>query len=220
MTDYLEHHFRYPTMNSWNRSTSYACNLKVDRLGLEHELVMKLLDLIQLPEFFETINDLIHDFGAEHNWLWQAGFNGRSGGYLVLYQGELKPSGYKSYCTACGQRNYRSITEGGNICGVCRQPKRVDYPKTHMQITTFPGCGTDDCEDWDEWELWQLKERVRLVQQFDQLADAIVDEALYLAKNYQVEEESSEYPVNCCVNCVNTRSHVAQKTRQVMVPTA
>ena len=33
MTAYLENHFRYPTMNSWNQATSYACNLKVDRLG-------------------------------------------------------------------------------------------------------------------------------------------------------------------------------------------
>jgi hypothetical protein len=36
MTAYLKNHFRYHTMNSWNRSTSYACNLKVNRLGLEH----------------------------------------------------------------------------------------------------------------------------------------------------------------------------------------
>lgn len=29
MIDYLEDHFRYFTMNSWNRSQSYACNLKI-----------------------------------------------------------------------------------------------------------------------------------------------------------------------------------------------
>jgi hypothetical protein len=204
MTEYLEHHFRYPTMNSWNRAASYACNLKVDRLRLEHELVMKLLDLVQIPEFYEPINDLIHAFGEAHNYLWQAAFNGRSGGYLVLYQGERTPSGYKSYCTACGQRNYTSVAEKDNVCGVCRKPKRVDYAKTHMQVSTFPGCGTDDCEDWEDWELWQLKDRVRLVQEFDRLADAIVDEALYLAKNYQIEDEI----------------YTVEKTRQVMVPIA
>ncbi len=29
MTGFLKKHFRYHTMNSWNRSTSYACNLKI-----------------------------------------------------------------------------------------------------------------------------------------------------------------------------------------------
>ena len=30
MTLFLQNHFRYNTMNSWNHSTSYACNLKID----------------------------------------------------------------------------------------------------------------------------------------------------------------------------------------------
>lgn len=42
--------------------------------------------------------------------------NGRSGGYLVLYQGELKPSGYKSYCPRCGQKNYQEATASNNTC--------------------------------------------------------------------------------------------------------
>ena len=29
MTAYLSGHFRYNTMNSWNRSTTYACNMKL-----------------------------------------------------------------------------------------------------------------------------------------------------------------------------------------------
>ena len=39
MTAYLDGHFRYPTMNSWNQATSYACNLKVDHLGLDASVV-------------------------------------------------------------------------------------------------------------------------------------------------------------------------------------
>ena len=34
MTDFLTKHFRYPTMNSWNNAVSYACNLKIHKLGL------------------------------------------------------------------------------------------------------------------------------------------------------------------------------------------
>ena len=35
----------------------------------------------------------------------------------------------------------------------------------------------------------ELRERVRLVQELDQLADAMVDRAVWLANNYTVEEE-------------------------------
>ena len=202
MTSYLAGHFRYPSMNSWNNSTSYACNLKVDRLGLEHDIVMKLLDMIGIPDFFDPINDLIHEFGSDHNFAWQAGFNGRSGGYLVLYQGALESSGYKSHCIACGQQNYKSVSESGNVCGKCGQPARVDYAKRHMRVVSFPGRGTDDGEDYLDWEICQLKDRVQLVQDFDRLADAIVQEAVYIANNYRLEDET----------------FTVQKTRQVLVP--
>lgn len=84
-------------MNSWNGCTSYACNLKITHLGLSSEEIDKLFDLIQTQEFFDAMDTLKQDFAATHNYIWQAWMNGRSGGYLVLYQGELTPSGYRSY---------------------------------------------------------------------------------------------------------------------------
>ena len=126
MTAYLSGHFRDNTMNSWNRSTSYACNMKLYKLGLDQETEDKLWDMIQVPEFYEWLNERIEDFNWQHNYLWQAGWNGRSGGYLVLYQGGTKPSGYRSYCTKCGQKNYTSVAETGNWCGVCNEEARVD----------------------------------------------------------------------------------------------
>ena len=189
MTSFLEQHFRYPTMNSWNRSTSYACNLKIYRLELEKEVEDKLYEMIDVQEFFDLLRPLMNEFGAAHNYRWQAGMNGRSGGYLVLYQGETKPSGYKSYCTCCGRQNYKEATETDNICGVCRQPARVNFQKPPMQVSVFPGRGTDDDEDFEDWSIEQLRDRVRLVQEFDRLADAIVQEAVRMANNYTVEEE-------------------------------
>ncbi|MCL2343182.1 MAG: hypothetical protein FWC62_04690 [Firmicutes bacterium] len=204
MTSFLASHFRYPTMNSWNNATSYACNLKVDRLRLDHELVMKLFDLIRVPDFFDPINDMVREFGEDHHYAWQAGFNGRSGGYLVLYQSALESSGYKSYCTACGQQNCKSVAETGNVCGKCGQPARVDYAKQHMRIVTYTGRGTDDGEDFSDWEMCQLRDRVQLVQEFDRLADSIVQEAIYIANNFSLEEET----------------FLVKQTRQVLVPTA
>ena len=50
MTDFLVHHFRYPTMNSWNGSYSYACNLKIYKLGLDQEIADKLYEMLDIPE--------------------------------------------------------------------------------------------------------------------------------------------------------------------------
>jgi len=194
MTEFLEKHFRYPTMNSWNRSTSYACNLKIYKLQLDHEIENKLYEMIEVQEFFDALRALMDEFGVAHDYRWQVGMNGRSGGYLVLYQGEVKPSGYKSYCTHCGQRNYKDATDTDNICGVCRQPARVNFQKPPMQVSVFPGRGTDDDEDFEAWSMEQLRDRVRLVQEFDRLADAIVQEAVWMANNYTVEEEEYFVP--------------------------
>ena len=157
MTDFLTKHFRYPTMNSWNNAVSYACNLKIHSLGLCDEVYEKLYDLLECQEFFLALKELMDAFAAEHNYRWQVGMNGRSGGYLVLYQGEIKPSGYKSFCTACGQLNYRSIKETGKQCGKCGLHTRVDFDKPHMQVSTFPGRGTDDDTDFTDWSMDELK---------------------------------------------------------------
>ena len=192
MIEFLSSHFRYSTMNSWNRSSSYAHNLKVHSLGLDTEIQNRLYDLIQCREFYHPIDNLKYDFGDEHNWLWQAGFNGRSGGYLVLYQGERKPSGHKSYCPSCRQLNWTSVSENSGKCGVCAEERR-DFTTPHMITSIFHGRGTDDYEDFEDWEMYQLRERVELLQSFAQLADAIVAEAVHMANEYEAGEE--EYTV-------------------------
>lgn len=189
MTAYLAGHFRYHTMNSWNRSTSYACNMKLYEFDLDRETENKLWDLIQVPEFYDRLHELIEDFGRRHNYLWQAGWNGRGGGYLVLYQGGTRPSGYRSYCTRCDQKNDTSVAETGKRCGVCNEETRVDLSEPPVQIFSYPGRGTDMDEDFESWSLYELRMRTELVQEFDRLADDIAAEALYIAQNHSVEEQ-------------------------------
>ena len=188
MTAYLQNHFRYSTMNSWNGADSYAHNLKIYKLGLCSEIEEKLYDLLNFQEFFDFLRELMDDFARRHQFRWQAGMNGRSGGYLVLYEGELRPTGYLSFCTCCGQRNYRTVEETGNVCGKCRRPARVNYKHTPMQAVTFPGRGVDMDEDYDEWPIEALRDRVRLVLDFDRLADEMVTQAIQFAKDYEIEE--------------------------------
>ena len=107
MVSFLKNHFRYNTMNSWNRSTSYANCLKINSLGLQSDIVDKLYEMIGMDSFYKEINKLIYQFDFDHNYQWQCGFNGRSSGYLVLYTGGYENSEHKSYCTDCGQKNFK-----------------------------------------------------------------------------------------------------------------
>jgi hypothetical protein len=83
---------RYYTMNSWNLSTAPAFNLKVYNV-IPRELQDKVFELMDCENFYDDINMLIRDFDINHNHKWQAGFNGRSGGYLVLYRGGKREGG-------------------------------------------------------------------------------------------------------------------------------
>lgn len=194
MVEFLTSHFRYNTMNSWNNSTSYAHNVKIHRLGLTHEQTDKLWDMIETDDFYNEINWLIDDWAEEHNYEWQVGFNGRSGGYLVLYQGGRKELDYKSRCTKCGQLNYSSVEETGCRCGKCGAEARVNLTRPIMQSFTYSGRDTDMGEDFEDWDMYSLKKRVKLVQEFDQLCDDILAQVVYLIDNAAVEEEVEYIP--------------------------
>lgn len=194
MEHYLGEHFRYNTMNSWNRSTSYACNMKIHHLGLPSHTADRLYNLIQTSEFYDQLHELIQTFNESHDYIWQAGWNGRSGGYLVLYQGGKKPSGYRSYCPSCGQRNYKSVSESGNRCGRCGEESRVDYAVPPTEVFSYPGRATDMDADFEDWTLYELQQRTALVQAFDRLADSIVAEALHIAETHSVEERTVYVP--------------------------
>ena len=80
---------RYNTMNSCNLSTAPAYNLKIYNV-IDNNLQDKVYDMMNIEGFYDDINFLISDFDRENDYEYQAGFNGRSGGYLVLYNGGIK----------------------------------------------------------------------------------------------------------------------------------
>ena len=81
MFNFLKDHFQYYTMSSWNRTKSIANNVKVHNLELSGDC-WAVLDFLNNDDYF-TINMMIEDWEAEHPG-YTVGFNGRSGGYLVL----------------------------------------------------------------------------------------------------------------------------------------
>lgn len=193
---FLKNHFRYNTMNSWNRSTSYANNIKLHNIDKPDDIDSDIWwEMLSITEWHIKLSDLLENFGRNHEWQWQAGINGRSGGYVVLYRGGVKPSGYKSYCTHCSQMNYQAVPEGEvGICGKCDARARVNFKQTHTQFFTWPGKDIDMDEDFEDWTLSQLRERVELVQDFDKLCDEIMAEFLDICRNYRITEEEILVP--------------------------
>lgn len=83
---YLKGHYRYYTMNSWNRSTSYAANVKIHNF-VPRELRDKAYEIMEQGDVYELINDSLREFSERYDYQYQIVFNGRSSGYLVLING-------------------------------------------------------------------------------------------------------------------------------------
>lgn len=109
--NFLKTHARYNTMNSWNNAHSFAHNVKLYRLGLPSEVEATAGDILHSDDrtLMNGIDNIIYDFTHSQNGEYTIGFNGRSSGYLVLYNSKWESTGYKSWCTCCGQKNYKSV---------------------------------------------------------------------------------------------------------------
>jgi hypothetical protein len=83
MFNFLKGHFEYSTLNSWNGLESIANNVKLYNLGLTGDWC-NTLSLLESGEY-ESLNWMIVCWQEEHPG-YKVGFNGRSGGYLVLYE--------------------------------------------------------------------------------------------------------------------------------------
>lgn len=100
MERFLKNHFRYNTNGGWNHSTSYANNMKIYNLGLpreKEEILYELLSADNYEEILWPVNKLINNFKRKYNYKFQPGVNGRSDGYLVLYQGGIKDGRIYTY---------------------------------------------------------------------------------------------------------------------------
>lgn len=87
MWEFLHDHFTYSTCNSWNGGRSIAHNVKLYNLKLEGDWTVAarfLFDEQDIGDLQFLIQEKIDDFVAEHS-MFRVHFNGRQGGYLVLY---------------------------------------------------------------------------------------------------------------------------------------
>ena len=107
---HLSRHPRYHTLHSRNQSTSYARCIKVSHLNWpNNEIQRTAYEMLEVRQALDAFWAPLRSFDVRHNHVWQICGNGRSNGYAVLYQGGTEPSGYRSYCTVCGQQNYAKV---------------------------------------------------------------------------------------------------------------
>ena len=193
MIKFLENHFRYDTMSSWNLSTSYANNLKLYKV-IPDTLLNKAYEIFEQGDVYHLINDLIEEWDIQNNYQYQVGFNGKSGGYLVMYKGGYKTkiifkkedfkkdNGYNGrvYADRYGWKSYNEAEKAKLI------------NKEIKEVFCWSGKAIDD--DFEEWDIYDLRERVKLIQSFDKLCDSIVKEFIYHCENYKIEEEEILIP--------------------------
>lgn len=189
MINFLKGHFRYWTMHSNNGLSSYARNIKLNRIHFpDRETENNAYDLLSCKEAFRDFDNILRDFDRKNDYAWQIGTNGRSGGYLVLMQGSKKRSEYKRICLDCGQKNYKVDAAK---CGVCSSDNMEDYEG--WEITTS-GKSTDQGEDFEGWSSYELKERVKLVKDFDKTVDCAIAAFIKFCKEHKAVEKTIMVP--------------------------
>lgn len=142
MFEFLTNHFTYDTMNSWNGLRSIANNVKVYNIpDLDDR---EALEALEDDDYF-SINEAIKDWEDDHPG-YKVGFNGRSGGYLVLYS-----SDHNGHCFK------------GESCSPCHY-KTYDEWRSAVK------------DGWGSLKAFHptLIKEVKLVQEFDQLCDDLV----------------------------------------------
>ena len=148
MWNFLKEHFTYHTMNSWNRQTSIANNVKLHRLNLEGDwtVAMKyLFDETDCSGLQTYIEDEIRDFTATNPY-YEVYFNGRSGGYLVL----------------CEKDRHKSVL-----------PECVLEFDTYDEFKEEVKSGWNywNVKDFNK----ELRDAVEIVREFDKLCDRLRD---------------------------------------------
>ena len=159
MWEFLHNHFTYSTMNSWNKQSSIANNVKLYNLNLSGDWTVAMRYLFDEADsglLQMYIDDAIREFEEEHPW-YRVGFNGRSNGYLVLYNKD----------------NYLSVL-----------PDCLDY-ENYEDFKT--DCHWDGYLVTDYYR--ELRDAVEIVREFDKLCDRLrdlVDE--YSMKSFDVDK--------------------------------
>jgi hypothetical protein len=192
MREYLKNHFRYNTMNSWNNCSSYARKVKLHDIITDYPLLMKAYDFLEVNEAFFGVQKIIRDFEKKYDYRWQMSFNGRNSGYIVLYQGGKKDSGYKTQCDTCDRPTYYDVEKPCNYNGCDGTLIKLDTPI--YTVFSQPGKGLDDGADFDSYSTIELQDSTNIVWDFDKTVDACIVSFIDFVKTHSVEDKTVMTP--------------------------
>ena len=169
--EYINEHFTYFTMNSWNRTTSIANNIKAWSLPLSREQRDKLFDILAdenlSNHFYADINHTIREYiakeKAEYNNI-DVYFNGKSGGYLVL-------------------------TPANSIRNITNE-LIADFDDYEQALQYLKDCGSTHKEAQEELKAAILND-FEVVKSFDIFCDELLNQTVYILDNAKIE--SNEY---------------------------
>lgn len=171
MFNFINEHYQYYTLNSWNKLKSIANNVKLYNLKLEGDwgtACSYLFDEYDIGNLQEEISDMIRDWEDEHPG-YGLGFNGRSGGYLVIYNHDKKN----------GTVNFRSILPEW-LTGFDTYEEWKDY------ILDYYAYAVKDM-------IPELREYTKLIRDFDKLCDDLRDLVNEYSKlDYEAEKFAAE----------------------------
>lgn len=162
MWNFLKSHYTYYTMNSWNRQKSIAHNVKLYNLNLEGDWAVAmryLFDEADSGYLQMYIDDEIREFEEKYPY-YEVASNGRSGGYLVIYEKQ----GHKSILPSC-----------------------VDDYDTYEEFKEDAKSGWNGYKvsDFDR----ELRDTVEIVREFDKLCDRLRDLVNeYSKKSFDVDK--------------------------------
>ena len=205
MREFLDGHFRYDTMSSHNLCRSYAVCVKLNHLRMTSEQLSRCYELLSSEDCYDAsgVNLLMLEFAEENNWQWQAGFNGRSGGYIVLYSGGRRDDGYKSRCRKCCQLNATVATPENNKCGRCGAiDSRINLKLPHL--VPYTNGASVDSNGTAEMEDHEVRSRFATVWAFDTMVEEAVASFVMTAMESEVVEETVMVPHK--VNVIRERT--------------
>lgn len=170
MFNFINNHFRYDTMNSWNNLTSIANNVKLYNLGLDGDWGVALNFLVDEHDcggLQYEISEMISDWEHDHP-KYYLGFNGRSDGYLVMYNREKD-----------NRVSFRSILPNW-LEGFNNYEDWKDYAKEYLVY---------NIKDI----IPSLREYTELIRSFDKLCDDLRDLVNEYSKmDYEAQKKASE----------------------------
>lgn len=179
--EYLENHFRYYTMSSWNGLNSFAQNIKISQVIPNH-LKQKAYEFLELGYFTDIIEHHVEQFAQRHDYYYNIIQNGRSDGYLVLVTGssamipvvDLRAGEQSTYSDRLGRWVYREEYD------------KVFAGKVYRQVTITGSSIEIPDDDVDMADLYAV------VIDFDDTVKNIIDACIWLLDNHDIVEEEEE----------------------------